>query len=76
MGRRGLTDKSVDLCSLRQGTGDQIPVENKHMKKKLVLGLLYSSVFFLIYILMKRDTYYSIVTVEPISSYKLVNMDL
>ena len=25
---------------------------------------------------MKRDTCYSLVTVEPISSYKLVNMDL
>ena len=33
VGRRGLTDKSVDLRSRRQGTGDRIPVENKHVKK-------------------------------------------
>ena len=29
MGRHGLTDKSVDLHSRRQGTGTQIPVEDK-----------------------------------------------
>ena len=33
VGRHGLTDKSVDLRSWRQGTGDRIPVENKHVKK-------------------------------------------
>ena len=28
VGRRGLTDKSVDLRSRRQGTGDRIPEED------------------------------------------------
>ena len=34
VGRRSLTDKSVDLHSPRQGTGDRIPVKNKHVKKR------------------------------------------
>ena len=37
VGRRGLTDKSVDFRSRRQGTGDQIPVENNQVKKKFIV---------------------------------------
>ena len=35
VGRRGLTDKLVDLRSRRQGTGDWIPVKNKYVKKAI-----------------------------------------
>ena len=34
VGHRGLTDKSVDLHSRRQGTGDRIPEDKNHVKKR------------------------------------------
>ena len=33
--RRGPTDKSVDLRSRRQGTGDRIPIEDNKWKKDI-----------------------------------------